>query len=321
VLTGTTTQTYSLPNVQTPSPDIGAGFTIKFQNNSTGSAFFTYADGSAAATVRAGERADFVLTSNATTNGIWAVKYLDHVKLAGDTMTITGNTFRVAPVAIDVLATAVQNHIVGNTIMDVSSDGVILRAACSANVVRGNAITGSPSRGFNVELGALDNLVADNYAPNVVVPVTNLSTNSRITRNSEFLNPAYDFIGNNGSVSNAETAEATLDLPGGGGLGTYQIEWAMLFDANLVGATDMDLRFRVGTLGTIADPVVGGPFNLTQPGSASPAELYSHIRLGIVEFVVTDALVNKATISYDDNADSQVDDAWWKITKVSEPLG
>lgn len=87
VLTGTTTQTYSLPDVQATSPDISHGFTIKFQNNSTGSAFFTYADGSAAAMVRAGERADFVLTSNATTNGTWAVKYLDHVKLAGDTMT------------------------------------------------------------------------------------------------------------------------------------------------------------------------------------------------------------------------------------------
>ena len=86
VLTGTTTHTFSLPNVQTPSPDISAGFTYKFKNKSTGNLSIVYADLSAAFTLRADEQADIVLTSNATTNGTWAIKYLSYVRTAGDTM-------------------------------------------------------------------------------------------------------------------------------------------------------------------------------------------------------------------------------------------
>ena len=69
VLTGTTTQTYQLPDATT----LANGASFQFNNNSTGNLFVVNNGSGAVATVAAGGASQIFLTSTSTSNGTWDV--------------------------------------------------------------------------------------------------------------------------------------------------------------------------------------------------------------------------------------------------------
>lgn len=69
VLTGTTTQTYQLPDATT----LANGASFQFNNNSTGNLFIVNNGSGAVATVAGGGAAQIFLTSTSTSNGTWDV--------------------------------------------------------------------------------------------------------------------------------------------------------------------------------------------------------------------------------------------------------
>lgn len=236
--------------------------------------------------------------------------------LAGDLMKVSGNVIRNCPVAIDIIASAAQNSVTDNSILDVSSDGVIVRSGANSNVVARNNITGSPPRGFNVEAGALDTFVLDNYAPSIVAPVTNASTTSRISRNQELVNPSLTVVNYvlGGGAAGTEWANATgIDLPGGGGIGTYYLEGRFRYQGGFGSTT---FRLRAGVTGVIGDPVVAsksvaiGAAVLDDPTS-------------IVTFTISDATQVKICCTTQNGTSSGGDIVDWDfwLTKASEPLG
>lgn len=68
ILTGSSTQTFKLPNATT----LQVGRQFRIQNNSTGTLTVQFNDASTAATVYSGHFVIFILTANGTSNGTWS---------------------------------------------------------------------------------------------------------------------------------------------------------------------------------------------------------------------------------------------------------
>lgn len=226
---------------------------------------------------------------------------------AGNHTSIRGNTLRLAPIGIDLIATAANCLVDGNAIYAVTSDAIIVRALASANMVTRNQITGAPTRGINVELGAVATLVVDNYAPAMASPLTNLEPTTRIARNQQLVNHSQD----TGNATGGTVNLMTNDLPGGGGIGDYLVEWD--HQNNVASGCTVALYFGA----------TGSPASDTQVDSnsigASANDLSQFRSNAPLVISVTNALWTQWSVQKT-GASSDIDIAF-RITKISEPLG
>lgn len=226
---------------------------------------------------------------------------------AGNHVSICGNTMRISLIGIDLIATAANCLVDGNAIYAVTSDAIIVRALASANMVTRNQITGAPTRGINVELGAVATLVVDNYAPAMASPLTNLEPTTRIARNQQLVNHSQD----TDNASSGTVDLMTNDLPGGGGIGDYLVEWD--HQNNVASACTVALHFGA----------TGSPASDTQVDSnsigASANDLSQFRSNAPIVVSVTDALWTQWSVRKT-GASSDIDIAF-RITKISEPLG
>lgn len=237
------------------------------------------------------------------------------IVVAGDSSLITGNIIRNAPIGVDILASASENRIAGNVIRDLTSDGIIVRALANATVIEHNYIQGSPTRGINIESGALATLVRENYVPGIVSPVTNAATGSLIFRNRQ------DRSVESGSASSflidvpaspGVTIFGDIPLPGGGGAGTYMIEYSY----SMSGSANFDHYITFGSTGVPATDTIVDT-NTVAGGSPDATTLD-----GMLYIEVTDATWSRWSLSARRNSGTAGNaTASVRITKVADPLG
>lgn len=237
------------------------------------------------------------------------------ISLASDLTVVRGNNIVNAPVGLDLLAAASENLIAGNSFSSITTAGIIVRSGASGNIVEGNVIHGTPTKAIDIEAGSIGTLVRENYAPSVSTPVVNASTTSRICRNEQVRDVrsgSASGVNIDLGASPGQTIIGAQPLPGGGGVGTYMIE----YEYSMTTTSNFDHYISFGATGVPATDTIVDT-NTVTGGSPESSGF-----VGAVFVDVTDATWVYWSLSARRNSATNGDaTSAVKITKVADPLG